>query len=244
MAIHQLENIDSYVHFLQRYPNELDILFKELLIGVTNFFRDLAVWKMLKEKILPDLFNELPNGHVLRVWSAGCSTGEEAYSFAIVFKEAYSKVKHNKNMTLQVFASDIDKHAIEIARKGIFTSNIITLDDKIEGLVITFIDITVAKKLEAKLATANIEEKEKWLAELAIASKELTFQNKNKQKLADELTLTNKKLEFQNKEKQKLAHELVIANKELALQKEEERRLAAELNRVTEILEKHNLYKP
>jgi two-component system CheB/CheR fusion protein len=693
MAIHQLDNIDSYVHFLQRYPNELDILFKELLIGVTNFFRDAAVWKMLKEKILPDLFNELPNGHVLRVWIAGCSTGEEAYSFAIVFKEAYEKVKHNKNMTLQVFASDIDKHAIEIARKGIFTSNIIadvsperlssfftrndtnysvntsiremivfaphdvikdppftkldfllcrnlliymepelqkklmnlfhyslnagglmllgsaehinsqerlfttidaklkiyersvnpieiaqidlpssfshstkrlqednspakaveniqtfadqlllqrfapasvlinqegdilyitgrtgkylepaagkanmniydmareglrnqlsgairkarlkyepiilrnikvgnnggtqfvditfqatekpdifkgtimivfadvivpqkpvriksetgketanireqvsavelqrtleelqstreemqtsqeelksmneelqstneelqstneelttskeemqslneemqtvnielqrkvaefvetnndmknllnstdiatlfvdrelnirrftnqltnlmklrpidigrpftemvsdlqypeiadnarevlgnlvfketdistndgrwftvrimpyrTLDDKIEGLVITFIDITVAKKLEAKLATANIEEKEKRLAELAIANKELTFQNKDKQKQAEELTIANKKLEFQNKEKQKLADELVIANKELALQNKEKRRLATELNRVTEILKKHNLYKP
>jgi two-component system, chemotaxis family, CheB/CheR fusion protein len=125
MGIHQLDKIVNYVRFLQENPKELDILFKELLIGVTNFFRDAAVWKMLKEKVLPDLLNELPNGHVLRVWIAGCSTGEEAYSFAIVFKEAYEKVKLNKNLTLQVFASDIDKDAIEIARKGIFSSNII-----------------------------------------------------------------------------------------------------------------------
>jgi two-component system CheB/CheR fusion protein len=125
MAIHQIDKIANYVRFLQANPKELEILFKELLIGVTNFFRDAAVWKMLKERVLPDLFNELPNGHVLRVWITGCSTGEEAYSFAIIFKEAYEKVKHNKNLTLQIFASDIDKDAIEIARKGVFSSNII-----------------------------------------------------------------------------------------------------------------------
>jgi len=125
MAIHQIDKIASYVRFLQDNPKELDILFKELLIGVTNFFRDAAVWKMLKEKVLPDLFDELPNGHVMRVWITGCSTGEEAYSFAIIFKEAYEKLKHSKNLTLQIFASDIDKDAIEIARKGVFSSNII-----------------------------------------------------------------------------------------------------------------------
>jgi two-component system CheB/CheR fusion protein len=125
MAIHQIDKIASYVRFLQENPKELDILFKELLIGVTNFFRDAAVWTMLKEKVLPDLLNDLPNGHVMRVWITGCSTGEEAYSFAIIFKEAYEKVKHSKNLTLQVFASDIDKDAIEIARKGVFSSNII-----------------------------------------------------------------------------------------------------------------------
>jgi len=80
---------------------------------------------MLKDKTLPEVFNELPDGHVLRVWITGCSTGEEAYSFAIVFKEAYEKIKHRKNLTLQIFASDIDKDAIEIARKGIFSSNIL-----------------------------------------------------------------------------------------------------------------------
>jgi len=125
MAIHQIDKIANYVRFLQENPNELDILFKELLIGVTNFFRDAAVWEKLKERVLPDLFNELPNGHVLRVWITGCSSGEEAYSFAIVFKEAYEKVKHSKNLTLQIFATDINRDSIEIARKGVFSSNII-----------------------------------------------------------------------------------------------------------------------
>jgi two-component system CheB/CheR fusion protein len=119
-----------------------------------------------------------------------------------------------------------------------------TLDDIIEGLVITFIDITVAKKLETKLAAANIDEKEKRLAELAIANKELEFQNKEKQKRADELVIANKELTFQNKEKQKRADELVIANKELIIQNKEKENLKAELKKTIKILQEHNLYKP
>jgi two-component system CheB/CheR fusion protein len=125
MGVHQIDKIANYVRFLQENPKELDILFKELLIGVTNFFRDVSVWEKLREKVLPDLFNELPNGHVLRAWITGCSTGEEAYSLAIIFKEAYTKISHNKNLTLQIFATDIDSDAIEIARKGIFSANIV-----------------------------------------------------------------------------------------------------------------------
>ncbi len=125
MVIHQIDKIANYVCFLQENPKELEVLFRELLIGVTNFFRDVVVWEKLKEQILPDLFNELPNGHVLRVWVTGCSTGEEAYSFAIVFKEAYEKVKQSKNLTLQIFATDINSDAIKIARKGVFSLNIV-----------------------------------------------------------------------------------------------------------------------
>jgi two-component system CheB/CheR fusion protein len=124
MNVHQIDKIATYVRFLQENPKELDILFKELLIGVTNFFRDAAVWKKLKEKVLPDLFNELPNGHILRAWITGCSTGEEAYSLAIIFREAYEKVKLDKTFTLQIFATDIDSDAVEIARKGFFSENI------------------------------------------------------------------------------------------------------------------------
>jgi two-component system CheB/CheR fusion protein len=126
MNVHQIDKIANYVRFLQGNPKEIDILFKELLIGVTNFFRDAAVWKKLKENVLPDLFKEMPNGHVIRAWITGCSTGGEAYSLAITFQEAYQKVKHDKNLTLQIFATDIDNDAIEIARKGIFSQNIVT----------------------------------------------------------------------------------------------------------------------
>jgi hypothetical protein len=117
------------------------------------------------------------------------------------------------------------------------------LDNKIDGVVMTFIDITIAKILEAKLAAANIEEKEKRLAELAIANKELEFQNKEKQKRADELAIANKELEFQNKEKQKRADELAIANKGLIIQNKEKENLKAELTKTINILREHNLNK-
>ena len=125
MGVHQIDKINQYVRFLQENPKELDILFKELLIGVTSFFRDAAVWEKLKESIFPQLFEEMSNGHIIRAWVTGCSTGEEAYSLAIVFKEAYDKVVHDKNFTLQIFATDINSDAVEIARKGHFSSNIV-----------------------------------------------------------------------------------------------------------------------
>ncbi|WP_282015217.1 chemotaxis protein CheB [Marinifilum flexuosum] len=123
-GIHQLTKMHSYVRFLQENPKEIDLLFKELLIGVTGFFRDTTVWEKLKQSILPDLFDEMPDGRVMRAWIPGCSTGEEAYSLAILFKEAMARLKKPKNLTLQIFATDIDNDAIEKARKGLFTSNI------------------------------------------------------------------------------------------------------------------------
>ena len=125
MNVHQIDKIAMYVRYLQENPIELEILFKELLIGVTNFFRDTLVWEKLKNSILPDLFKQLPNGYVLRAWITACSTGEEAYSLAIILREAYEKVIKYKNLTIQIFATDIDSDAIDIARRGHFSSNII-----------------------------------------------------------------------------------------------------------------------
>ena len=123
-GVHQIDKIQNYVRFLRENPNEIKILFKELLIGVTAFFRDAAVWQKLKEEILPSLLNDLPDSYVLRAWIPGCSTGEEAYSLAILFKEVIETAKKHKNLTLQIFATDIDEDAIEKARKGVFLSNI------------------------------------------------------------------------------------------------------------------------
>ena len=125
-GVHQIEKINNYVRFLQENPKEIEILFKELLIGVTSFFRDTAVWEKLKNETLPALMNELPNGYVLRAWVTGCSTGEEAYSLAIIFKEVLEKLKKSKNMSLQIFATDLDADAIEKARKGFFPTGIIS----------------------------------------------------------------------------------------------------------------------
>lgn len=124
MNVHQIDKIANYVRFLQQNPKELEILFKELLIGVTNFFRDPLVWEKLKINILPDLFKQLPDRHVFRVWLAGCSTGEEAYSLAIILKETYDIIKPKKDFKFQIFATDIDIDAIDIARTGIFSPNI------------------------------------------------------------------------------------------------------------------------
>lgn len=124
-SIHQFSKISNYVRFLQENPKEVEILFKELLIGVTNFFRDAAVWEMLSDKILPDLLEKLPDGYMLRAWVPACSTGEEAYSLAIIFKEAKEALKIHKNISLQIFATDLDNDAIEKARKGSFSKNIV-----------------------------------------------------------------------------------------------------------------------
>ena len=124
MGIHQIAKIAGYVRYLQENSQELDLLFKELLIGVTSFFRDPAAWEELRKKILPALIASRTDGQVLRAWVPGCSTGEEAYSLAMVFKEVVEKLKPRKKISLQVFATDLDKDAIDKARQGIYPENI------------------------------------------------------------------------------------------------------------------------
>ncbi|MFA5329550.1 MAG: chemotaxis protein CheB [Prolixibacteraceae bacterium] len=126
MGVHQINKIASYVGFLKENPKEVEILFKELMIGVTNFFRDPPVWEKLKEMVIPELIAGLSEGSILRAWVAGCSTGEEAYSLAIVFKETLEKVKPHGGILLQIFATDLDNEAIDTARKAVFPANITT----------------------------------------------------------------------------------------------------------------------
>jgi two-component system, chemotaxis family, CheB/CheR fusion protein len=85
MSLHQLHRIADYVRYLRDNPHETQLLFKELLIGVTSFFRDPAVWEQIKSEAIPALLARHPQGGTLRAWTPGCSTGEEAYSLAIVF---------------------------------------------------------------------------------------------------------------------------------------------------------------
>lgn len=124
MGVHQINKIASYVGFLKENPKEIEILFKELMIGVTNFFRDPLVWEKLKELVIPDLIAGLPEGSIVRAWVAGCSTGEEAYSLAIAFKETVEKFRPHGGILLQIFATDLDNEAIDNARKGVFPANI------------------------------------------------------------------------------------------------------------------------
>lgn len=124
MGIHQIAKMAEYVRYLRENSQELDLLFKELLIGVTNFFRDPAAWDQLRDQALPALLASRSPGQTLRAWVPGCSTGEEAYSLAIVFREAVEKLKSKDKFSLQIFATDLDKDAIEKARQGVFPANI------------------------------------------------------------------------------------------------------------------------
>ena len=123
-GIHHIDKIQIYVRFLQENPKEIELLFKELLIGVTSFFRDPDVWIKLKEEIIPNMLKGVPDGHTIRAWVPACSTGEEAYSLAIVFDEVLSKLEKHRNIKLQIFATDLDILSIEKARKGFFYSSI------------------------------------------------------------------------------------------------------------------------
>jgi two-component system CheB/CheR fusion protein len=118
MNVHQIQNLRQYLRFVQANPHELDALFQELLIGVTSFFRDPQAFEALAHKGLPSLLEGNPERRVLRVWVAGCSTGEEAYSLAILLQEYLTQKK--LRLTLQIFASDLDSRAIETARAGLY----------------------------------------------------------------------------------------------------------------------------
>ena len=124
MGVHQIDKIAHYVRFLQENLQERDLLFKELLIGVTSFFRDPEAWERLKTEIIPALFADRPEGGAIRAWTPGCSTGEEAYSLAILLKEAVEQVKPNQRFTFQIFATDLDQDAIGKARQGHYPANI------------------------------------------------------------------------------------------------------------------------
>jgi len=124
MVVHQIYEISQYVRFLQENPQEVNLLFKEILIGVTSFFREPEIWEYLKMEILPAMMKDFPDGGTLRVWTPGCSSGEEAYSFAMIFKEVLEAQVDPKKMSIQIFATDLDSDAIEKARMGVYPENI------------------------------------------------------------------------------------------------------------------------
>ena len=124
VALHRINGIADYVRYLRENQQELDLLFKELLIGVTSFFRDPDVWKFMVTTAIPALLDQPRAENALRAWVAGCSSGEEAYSLAIVLKEAIERLKPECRFTLQIYATDLDADAIDRARKGFYPSNI------------------------------------------------------------------------------------------------------------------------
>ncbi len=121
MSIHQAHELSEYVQHLERNPGEVTALYRELLIGVTNFFRDPESFEELREKYLPPLLRQT-KGRELRMWVAGCSTGEEAYTLAILCREAMEELGEQRE--LRIFATDVDRDAIEQASSGLYTESI------------------------------------------------------------------------------------------------------------------------
>lgn len=121
MNVHRLDGVRRYVRYLQNNPGEVDALFKELLIGVTSFFRDPEAWEALSEA-LPALLQGKPDDYEVRAWVPGCSTGEEAYSLAIMFREIMDDQK--RPLSVQVFATDLDQSSIDVARLGLYPPGI------------------------------------------------------------------------------------------------------------------------
>ena len=118
MALAGTEDSDHYLELLTKDAAELQRLADDLLINVTRFFRDPAAFELLAEKIVPEVVRAQPPDRSIRIWVAGCSTGEEAYSIAMLFLEEISTAQ--RNMKLQIFATDIDEDAVAFAREGLY----------------------------------------------------------------------------------------------------------------------------
>ena len=122
MTVHAITKKSDYARYLQNNPAEVQILFKELLINVTSFFRDKEAFEVIANIVLPKLFRDKMQDYVFRVWVPGCASGEEAYSLAILFHEY---METNKlDFKVQIYATDIDDDAIATARAGIYPENI------------------------------------------------------------------------------------------------------------------------
>ncbi len=122
ISINQITKFDDYVNFMVQSSDEVHILYKELLIGVTQFFRDPDAYEKLKQEVIPKLFRKSAVNYPVRIWSAGCSTGEEAYSLVILIREYMEENKLNND--IKVFATDIDRDAIETASFGMYPESI------------------------------------------------------------------------------------------------------------------------
>lgn len=123
MLVTHTKSLTEFAHLLGDRPEEVNILTKEILIGVTNFFRDPAFFEKLKYNVIYKILENAKEDEPVRVWSAGCSTGEEAYSLAILFKEVMEELQIKRDV--KIFATDVDSKAIESAGKGVFSENII-----------------------------------------------------------------------------------------------------------------------
>ncbi|WP_114327410.1 CheR family methyltransferase [Candidatus Colwellia aromaticivorans] len=122
MCVNQTNNLDAYYDFLKANPKEAIALHKDLLIGVTAFFRDKDAFQILIEEVMPELVSTCTEEKPVRIWVPACSTGEEVYTITMLVFEAFEQAK--KNVTAQIFASDINDESLKVAREGVYPKSI------------------------------------------------------------------------------------------------------------------------
>jgi two-component system, chemotaxis family, CheB/CheR fusion protein len=131
MQSHEIDNFGDYLDYLQVHPEEFVLLFNTILINVTGFFRDKSSWDYLQSQIIPDLLSDKPENTPIRVWSAGCASGEEAYTLAIVLAETLGIEKFRQRV--KIYATDVDEEALDQARQAIYTiKNIEPIPQKLQ----------------------------------------------------------------------------------------------------------------
>ncbi|VEP18720.1 Protein-glutamate methylesterase [Hyella patelloides LEGE 07179] len=136
-ALNNYQSLQTYITYLESSESECQLLVQDFLIGSTRFFRDLEAWHFLETKVFPSLVESLEEQQQLRIWVAGCATGEEAYTMAMLADEAARKA--NKSLSVKIFATDLDSTSLETASKGIYSANI-RKDISAERLERYFID--------------------------------------------------------------------------------------------------------
>jgi len=119
---HNINDLEAYLDFLKADPEEVEALSQDFLISVTSFFRDTETFDFLQTHVIPDIINRKSNHEEIKIWVAGCATGEEAYSFSMLIQEELNRA--NKNMLVKIFATDIDNIALAYAKSGIYDESI------------------------------------------------------------------------------------------------------------------------
>ncbi len=124
LMLHKIKDLEGYLRLLRENPGEIEALYQDLLIGVTSFFRNGNVFEVLKKKVFPELVKNQGNGDTLRMWIAGCSTGQEAYSLAMAYVEFAER--SNLPRSVQIFATDVNAAVLEQARAGLYNKSQVT----------------------------------------------------------------------------------------------------------------------
>ncbi|MCS6904202.1 MAG: response regulator [Bacteroidia bacterium] len=151
-----IDTFQKYLHFIETTPSELTLLSRNLLIGVTSFFRDKEAFEVIENQVIPQIFASKKADEVIRVWVAGCSTGEEAYSLAVLFREYQEKI--NQFREIKIIATDIDAFAIDFAGNGLYpmpSSNVISPERIKKYFIIRGQNVQVVAKIRQMVLFAK-----------------------------------------------------------------------------------------